>query len=195
MSVGLLQIPPEVIEQIALCSGIESVVGPPTSLVALSSVNRELHSLLSVTNNSVLYAQIYLEKFDNPIDGAVPKDLTSSSPVLAAELRNRFSVLRRLRPCDVSDLSPSEDQLAEMLYTTYIMCLENEEKNFQQLREYAQIDDWLREYWTGDNGASGVQQTVKLSDKDDSRWPNDHAANALAMWIFWFVLQPGLFMV
>ena len=192
MPISLLDIPPEVIEHIALCSGVESTTGPPASLVALSSVNRSLRTLLAITNNDILYAQIYLAKFDPPIEGAVSRSLVSSSPLLAAELHSRFCALRRFRMrYDSCGLSPRAERLAEMLPLAYIMCLENDEKNLQQLRQYAHIDDWLREYWTSDDGSSTVQETIKLTkDRHGLKWPDDHAVNTLAMWVFWFVLQP-----
>jgi hypothetical protein len=68
------------------------------------------------------------------------------------------------------------------------MMLENDGKNLRQLREYAKIDDWLKEYWFDDHGASWAKMAIRVD-----QWPSDSGQTSLAMWLFWFLLKPGLF--
>src|SRR5258707_258884 len=42
----------------------------------------------------------------------------------------------------------------EMLWTAYVMMLENDGKNERQLREYANLHEWLRAFWFAEDGAS-----------------------------------------
>jgi hypothetical protein len=79
------------------------------------------------------------------------------------------------------------------------MCLESESKNRIQLRDYACVGDWLIDYWTAENGTSGTQQKLNERDEDggieatvieNTLWPKDNPTNTLAMWVFWFMLDP-----
>jgi len=66
------------------------------------------------------------------------------------------------------------------------MMLENNGKNEQQLRDYAEMDVWLTEYWFDSRGASFATISIKID-----QWPPNDTLNSLAMWLFWFLLNPG----
>jgi hypothetical protein len=70
------------------------------------------------------------------------------------------------------------------------MMLENDGKNEQQLREYAGIEEWLHKFWFHRDGASMARYAIK-----QDHWPQDNERNALAMWLFWFLLRPGTFRI
>jgi hypothetical protein len=76
--------------------------------------------------------------------------------------------------------------LHEMLWTAYLMMLENDGKNERQLREYARLDRWLRKFWFAEDGASCAQIAIR-----DNAWPPNNDLSALTMWLFWFLLRPG----
>lgn len=78
------------------------------------------------------------------------------------------------------------ESLRAILWIAYLMMLENDGKNRQQLRDYAHIGEWLRDYWFDDRGAS----LANISMKSD-RWPANTEQTALAMWLFWFLLDIG----
>ena len=86
------------------------------------------------------------------------------------------------------ELSPGHSRhLSDLLWTVYLMMLENDGKNERQLREYARMDAWLRVYLLDENGASLVRSAVRRDE-----WPvgNDERI-ALAIWLFWMLLRPG----
>lgn len=79
----------------------------------------------------------------------------------------------------------------------YLMVLENEGKNVVQLKYYARIGDWLSAFWFDPAGASEAQQYLSRDT-----WPLSSPAMycsedrtkmraSLAMWLFWFFLEPG----
>lgn len=76
----------------------------------------------------------------------------------------------------------------EMLWTAYLMMLENDGKNERQLREYARVDLWLRKFWFAEEGASCAQIAIR-----DNAWPPNNDLSAVTMWLFWFLLRPGAF--
>jgi hypothetical protein len=76
--------------------------------------------------------------------------------------------------------------LHEMLWTAYVMMLENDGKNERQLREYAHLDDWLRTFWFAEDGASFARLEI-----GDNSWPPYNDLADVTMWLFWFLLKPG----
>jgi hypothetical protein len=76
--------------------------------------------------------------------------------------------------------------LHEMLWTAYVMMLENDGKNERQLREYAHLDDWLRTFWFAEDGASFARLEIR-----DNSWPPYNDLADVTMWLFWFLLKPG----
>jgi hypothetical protein len=76
--------------------------------------------------------------------------------------------------------------LHEMLWTGYVMMLENDGKNERQLREYAHLDDWLRAFWFAENGASFARLEI-----GENSWPPYNDLADVSMWLFWFLLKPG----
>ena len=216
---SIVDIPDELIEHIAFFCGTSTLLGPPSTLLTLIALNKRFLSVLSLRNNPHLYARIFASKFDttapfrrfraleaeasagNFEDGshaAVEGELTVTA--LAAELVWRCRVLKRIRaqsdfvkpatiglssePCDIRDNDSETPTLDETLRTAYLMMLENNEKNVLQLREHARIDIWLRTYWTDPRGWGAKQMSQQQWMKDDTR-------ASLAMWLFWFFLDPG----
>ena len=61
-------------------------------------------------------------------------------------------VLRRIRAktdtlAPIWELSPGHSRhLSDLLWTVYLMMLENEGRNERQLREYARFDVWLKDF-------------------------------------------------
>ena len=76
--------------------------------------------------------------------------------------------------------------LHEMLWTAYVMMLENDGKNERQLREYAHLDDWLRKFWFAEDGASFARLEIR-----GNSWPPYNDLADVTMWLFWFLLRPG----
>ncbi|KAJ7054709.1 hypothetical protein C8F01DRAFT_1259537 [Mycena amicta] len=188
--VRLDTVPHEILERIAFISATESVVGPPSPLVALLSANRQIYSRLSLTNNQYLYARIYHAKFD--VGGSFHRLASQpSATVLAHELVNRCRVLARIRAKTDSSARPRSaddgDSVHELLFHAYLMMLENAGKNEQQLRDYARMGDWLRGYLFEDHLPP---QTRQRGTTHVEHWPPQNDHTSLAMWLFWFLLRP-----
>jgi hypothetical protein len=208
-------IPHELLENIALFAVTSDPLGPPRELVPLLLVNRRMHGALSSTSNPHLHARIFAAKFDTAaLVRRLGPGTATRAPKLAAELRRRCVQLGWLRAqvgCTVDAFaalaagtgagagSGNDDgggggglteegmrALHEMLWTAYLMMLENDGKNERQLREYARLDRWLRKFWFAEDGASCAQIAIR-----DNAWPPNNDLSAVTMWLFWFLLRPG----
>lgn len=191
LSPSLDGIPQEVLEHIALLSVTDDFLGPPSSLVSLLETNRTINSRLSLKSNHYLYAKIFAHKFDlASASRRLGPDRTEPA-VLAEELRRRCIYLKRLRSRVDSRIDPvtggDDEARQELLFHAYLLMLENDGKNEKQLREYAHIDVWLEDYWFDEKGASLAKRSIALD-----QWPPQNEQTSLAMWLFWFLLKPGM---
>jgi len=185
-------IPDEVLEHIAFYSGSEQLLGPPSSLPILLTLSRRINGALSPESTPHLYARIFSAKFDfaAPLRRLGASALTASA--LMGELRSRCIVLKRIRAAKdcLHDKSPDtangDDVLDNVLWVAYLMMLENDGKNAAQLRDYANIGDWLTKYWFDPRGRS-----LTVSHLEFGHWPANDARAALAMWLLWFFFDPG----
>ncbi|KAF7297339.1 hypothetical protein MIND_00967300 [Mycena indigotica] len=176
-------VPHEILERIAYLVATERVIGPPSSLISLLCTNRQIHSQLSLTNNQYLYARIYQAKFDF---GRLASKLSPN--VLAHELVHRCRILTRIRAQTDSTVRPRStepgDTVYELLFHAYLMMLENAGNNERQLRDYANIGNWLRNYLF-DEHLPLLRGTNRVEN-----WPLQNEHTSLAMWLFWFLLRP-----
>ncbi|KAI9435814.1 hypothetical protein H4582DRAFT_2168347 [Lactarius indigo] len=188
-------VPQEVLESIAFFVVASEPIGPPGELSTLMLVNRRMYASLSSTTNPSFHSRIFAAKFDT---AALVRRLgarATTAPKLAAELRRRFVQLGWLRArvgCTVGGGggggAMTEDAmraLHEMLWTAYLMMLENDGLNERQLREYARLDGWLRAFWFEEDGASCARLAIR-----DNAWPPNNDISAVTMWLFWFLLRP-----
>jgi len=187
---------------------------PPLLLVnrrlhaALSSAsNPHLHSRIFAAKFD---AAALIRRLGGPGAGAGRRGGATTARKLAAELRRRCVQLARLRArvgCTVAVGALTEESggsskkdgngsggmtdegmraLHEMLWTAYAMMLENDGKNERQLREYARVDGWLREFWFAEEGASFARLEMR-----ENAWPPYNDLADVTMWLFWFLLRPG----
>ena len=191
-STTLDTVPQEVLEHIAFYLFTHQFLGPPSALLSLVMTNRRIHSQLSVTSTPHVYARVFAHKFDiAPAIRRLGPDRTTPC-ILARELQVRCFLLKRMRMrldsiVQTSALDNDAFSLQELLFHAYLMMLENEGKNEKQLREYAGVEGWLREYWFTEKGAS---RAIPFLNTD--RWLPESPEVALAMWLFWFLLRPGI---
>ncbi|KAF9555742.1 hypothetical protein CPC08DRAFT_820884 [Agrocybe pediades] len=189
---SLTTVPQEVLEHIAFYAGTDTLLGPPSSLLPLLSCNRTVHDGLSFSSNPYLYARIFHHKFDVSAPLARLGSDRLSSKALAHELRRRCLVLKRLRSRMDSKTRGAQRQeagddgitLQDLLLTSYIMLLENEGKNKQQLLDFGGMKGWIKEFWFDQHGASYAIYNIRIG-----RWPARGTETALAMWIYWFLLK------
>lgn len=184
---SLGMVPQEVLEHIAFFAATDGVLGPPAGIIPLLALNRATNDALSFKNNPTLYARIFSEKYD---DGAPLRRLGVAqlpATALAEELQRRSVVLKRIRARLDSRASSTDRHLGRVLWTAYLMVLENDGKNERQLLEYAQIREWLKEYLFDPAGASNIVKTIDVADK----WITNSEQLSLALWLFWYLLNPG----
>ena len=190
---SLLTIPFEVVEHIAYFVATDSFLGPPSSLLSLLLVNRQINSCISITTNHHLYARIFNYKFDTAAPLARLGGETLASQAFSEELKRRCVVLKRLRArIDSTTHARRANQdnqnlsVHDILFTSYILMLENDGKNEAQLEEYGEIKAWIREFWFDARGASLAVYSVRTGN-----WPPNRPETALGMWLFWFLLNTG----
>ena len=192
---SLLSIPQEIIEHIAYFVATDSFLGPPSSLLPLLLVNRQINSWTSIATNHYLYARIFSYKFDTAAPLARLGEETLVSQAFAEELKRRCVVLKRLRArIDSTTRARHADEanlkisVRDVLFTSYILMLENDGKNEIQLEEYGEIKAWIREFWFDARGASQAVYSIRTGN-----WPPNRPETALGMWLFWFLLDTGQF--
>ena len=194
---SLAMIPPEILEHIAFFAATDdNFLGPPSDLLPFLTLNKRIHSALSFQYNPHLYARIFTFKFD--VKSAIKRLGVDHihARALAEELKRRCIHLKQLRSRSDCRDAPSischdkEDILDGILWTAYLMMLESDGKNERQLREYAHVDEWLKEFWFHPEGASRAMYSIKGDE-----WPVNHERMSLAMWLLWFTLKPGMLYV
>lgn len=181
-------VPQEVLEHIAFFSATEIFLGPPSGLIPLLLANRKVYSGLSIHSNHHLYARVFAHKFDiGPVIRRLGSERTTPQ-ILTGELQRRCFYLKRIRARLDSIYSSGDEHacLKDSLFQAYFLMLENEGNNELQLREYAGIDRWLREYWFHEDGASRAVACLRTG-----KWLPETQERSLAMWLFWFLLRSG----
>ncbi|KAG6864647.1 hypothetical protein C0993_008675 [Termitomyces sp. T159_Od127] len=185
MASTLNTVPQEILEHIAFFSTNDTFLGPPSGLVPLLLTSRGIYACLHANHH--LYARIYAAKFDaGPVARRIAPANTLSS-VLAAELPHRFRILKQIRArlhCLLDD-ADARAMAHDPVFVAYAMMLENQGRNERQLRDYAGIDPWLRDYWFHDRGASRVAAHLSAES-----WLPETPHRSMAMWLFWFLMRP-----
>ncbi|KIM61866.1 hypothetical protein SCLCIDRAFT_120843 [Scleroderma citrinum Foug A] len=188
--ISLPLLPQEILEHIAYFVATECFVGPPSCLPHLLSTCRTIHRSLSFDNNPVLYARTFKYKFDCQAAMRRLGSRMTDPGTLANELRKRCTFLKLIRKRFGARAERSAkrggppDLLHDLLWLAYLMMLENDGKNEQQLREYANLEGWLMEYWFDDEGSSLASRRIK-----QDQWPLEDEKNSIAMWLLWLFLR------
>jgi len=135
--------PIEVLEEITLSLVNGSFLGPPTAILTLLPISKTISKRLYFENNPSLYARIFRAKFD--IGAAVRRlgGACEHASTLAAELIRRCNGLRRLKnDAYPRFIKPGQDDgcLRIDLWMAYLMFIESDGKNAQQLIHYARVD-------------------------------------------------------
>lgn len=182
-------VPQEILEHIAFCAATQSLVGPPSGLLPLLLTCQSIYQALSFEANPYLYARIFSSKFDTRSAFRRLGSHVNAPRVLANELKKRWIHLKLIKTRTNSRIhkhAESSPTLIDLLWLAYLMMLENDGKNEQQLLDYAEMDGWLVEYWFDDEGASSAANMIL-----QRVWPVEDEKNSIAMWLFWFLLRPG----
>ncbi|CUA72817.1 hypothetical protein RSOLAG22IIIB_10320 [Rhizoctonia solani] len=175
------RLPSEVIQHIAITACSLTLTGPPSELVPLLQLGRGIHAALCIRDNPGLYARIFRLKFDwqaptrRYADAGQP--LTARN--FAHELQRRWVVLKRIR--DASNmgglLACSEDQEIENAWMIYLMFLESDGLNWEQLL-WAQVSKY---------GRTVISE--KIASLQKPGFMLETTIRALGLWIMWFLTE------
>lgn len=180
-------IPAEILEYVAFLVATDRFLGPPADLIPLLLTSQAIYAAISPSNNPHLYSSIFEAKFDVALARKRLGSMALTADVLTQELKRRLLLLKRIQGMD-SALTPgaSEETTHDILLTGYLMMLEDQGKNRDQLEKYAKLPDWLALHWFHEDGSSGAVQRVNTG-----YWPTHTLDNTLGMWLLWFFLKPG----
>ncbi|KAG8956606.1 hypothetical protein FRC04_000084 [Tulasnella sp. 424] len=183
-SISLTNLAPDVLTHVALCLATSSdpnPLGPPRHLLSLLLTNKRLYTLLNYRDNACLYAEIFRYQFDvRSLHRRLPSSrLTAQN--LAAELIRRWTSLKRIsRQGSSGDWRPRtypDHQIKEDLMTTFLMFLESDGRNAIQLIQYAQVHNWINQYYEFRLTTIHREPTMPAETDEAS----------LAMWIAWLL--------
>ncbi|KAF8596940.1 hypothetical protein BDV93DRAFT_562807 [Ceratobasidium sp. AG-I] len=175
-------LPAEVVEEIAFHACASPFLGPPVALPVLLRTSRRLHAVLAVANNPGFHARIFRAKFDT----AAPQRrfLAAGQPLSAAnyalELPRRWTALRRIRHiAAVGRLFAcgEEDQRADF-WLLYLMFLESDGKNYEQLIEWANVTSYVRTY---------IREQLMPNPRPG--FPLESTERSLGLWLTWFLTE------
>ncbi|KAF8582252.1 hypothetical protein K439DRAFT_1618421 [Ramaria rubella] len=173
--------PGEVLTQVALDLVFRDFLGPPGELHTLLLVSKSVYTKLSARTNASLYSSIFQHKFDSRASVARFGVDCAYARRRSDELARRFASLKRLRKIQRSH--PTVETLRDDLWTAYVIFLEHEEKNHQQLTQYCEIDKLVFDMLVG------VGPFRPVISGERNALVNDHEILALGAWIFWFTDQ------
>jgi hypothetical protein len=169
--------PIEVLEAIILATVSKNEPGPPTDIASLLRVSKAIYGAISIENNPALYQQIFAIKFDTRAAVRRLGETCKYSRNRAKELANRFRSLKRFKfmGCRQFCVAPTA---RHDLWVAYLLFLEHDQYNYQQLVSYAAVDKFASSFIRNGPFHDGVE--------DNGGWKVDNEINALAAWIFWF---------
>ncbi|KAF8574414.1 hypothetical protein K439DRAFT_854639 [Ramaria rubella] len=168
-------LPDEILTEIVLNLVASHFLGPPKELIPLIMVSKSVYKKLSMQWNPSLYSSIFQHKFDCQASIERFGEKNGHAKRRTAELARRFGSLRRLRNARSSLWTI--DTLQDDLWTVYIIFLEHEDKNYQQLTDYYEVDQLVFDLLVGDGPFRPIS---------GERIGIDHETRALGAWIFWF---------
>lgn len=173
----LLSLPHELLENIALYCACTPFLGPPHRIISLLLTCRTLNSSLSYDTNSHLYAKIFKLKFDHaaPLRRLGPERVAHTG--LGEELKARCIAMKRMRALGRSNAIHTDEFLTSDLWMAYLMCLESDGNNAEQLVKYALLGQFVKLYVSRE---MAPRSTIPS-------YPLENVENSLALWIAWFL--------
>ncbi|KAI9069728.1 hypothetical protein FKP32DRAFT_1599723 [Trametes sanguinea] len=170
---SLCSLPLEVLDDIAYHVALLNPTGPPRHLPALLRTCKLLHALLSVTNNTQLYARIFRAKFDYRAAERRFCEEATYSTGLAYQLVAYCYALQNISRGDIDSPTTYNDYMR-----AFTMCMENDGRNAQHL-EVAGLRDHVERFifgrlWDGRYRTNG--------------WPVEDITSSLALWLYWYSL-------
>ncbi|TFK98200.1 hypothetical protein BDV98DRAFT_585076 [Pterulicium gracile] len=167
----LESLPAELLLPIASNFSCDSIPGPPTPLITFLLLSRTIRQKVDGT---ALHAAIFERKFDATAPRRrFPSWCTSSA--LSVKCKRRFVCLRRFK-------NHPHHVTIEDLWIAYLMMLESDGNNEEQLIEYAGIRSFL----------SGVLTDAVTSPRISASWLEHTEGAALVMSLIWLTTETGM---
>jgi hypothetical protein len=171
MPIPIIDIPPEILQKIALYATLGSALGPPTELYNCLLTCRTFRDVLSPQNARELYFDIFAKRFDarGPIYRLGPSVVREHA---ALEMRRRFSAIRifKRRVLD-------HPELTEALWVAYLMVqdADTSQTNVKQLL-FAGLPSFLDLY---------LRRRLYGGAAENGTWPTLTVKNSLAIALSW----------
>lgn len=174
------QLPPDVLQVIALEAAVVDPIGLLEDFVTLLQTCQYVYSLLSSTHNHQLYGLIFRRKFDTDAVRRRFGGRAMCSRNLSAQLRDYCAALKRIRSGDI--FAPTET-LEKTLWSAFFLLMANDGKNYAQLQ------------WAGLKGFVDRFVRERLWDEHDKHrgWAVDSPINSLALYLMWYTTDYGKF--
>ncbi|KAI6037967.1 hypothetical protein EDC04DRAFT_2068919 [Pisolithus marmoratus] len=172
MRPSLLTTPSEILEYVVLLAVRDFPHGPPSVLRSLRLSCRTLNEALSMEQNPHLYLMLFLHSFDMSSPNRHLPSPRLSAPALEQELRTRHIALKCIRRRDFD-----HPDLAAILATVYIMFLEDDGRNYEQLVG-ADLLGFLQQF---------LHDRILQDTMSKNAWPLENGVNTLAVGLFWFI--------
>ncbi|CED85359.1 hypothetical protein [Phaffia rhodozyma] len=195
-------IPVDVLETIAFFTATSDPVGPPSDIPSLCRTCKSFARHLSLRSLPHLYARIFRSHFDT---AALNRRFPSSNRtalVLSNELVRRWKTLKRVRAgkfgdwAKLEDCLPGEDEGYHDLWTIWIMCMENDGRNLEQLTKYANISTYLllfrQRYLVPTTPSSAMFSSRLIASSKRRNLPTDSPTVALALWIHHYIFDASI---
>ncbi|KAG2151013.1 uncharacterized protein EDB93DRAFT_1083671 [Suillus bovinus] len=167
MPASLITTPAELLERIVLIAACQHPQGPPSILRSLRLTCRMSNNALS--SNSHMYFLLFKDRF------SPWRHFTAVQPTvdnIEHELRKRFRALQRIRRGDITD-----PDILESLSTIYIMILEDDGRNWDQLL-WARLPIFMTRF---------LRERLMVGAETNNGWPTENEVNVLAVSIFWLM--------
>jgi hypothetical protein len=181
------KLPTEIFEEIAFQVTTHSKVGPPVGLVSLLRLSRSIHALLDFKRNPDFYARLFRFKFN--MSAAIRRFKYSrvetdrqrlQSSNLAMELKRRFKGMKRMRRAARAQSivkTCSDEECRDDLWMAYLMLLESDGLNMDQLVLYGCLHHYIIIYRNEELFPAIVRPG----------FPLDRVERSLALWLLWFM--------
>jgi len=176
MPASLITTPAEVLEKIVLLAVRQRRQGPPSILRSLRLTCRMSNIKLSPESNSYLSFTLFMDRFDAPSPRRHYPSSQLTDGNLECELRKRFQALQRIRRGDTAD-----PDILDSLSTIYIMMLEDDGRNWDQLL-WAELPSFMRRF---------LRERLMVGAETNNGWPTENEVNMLAVSIFWLMSSSG----
>ena len=173
------RLPPDTILDIVFHLAATDPLGPPRHLPPLFLLCKYVNHILTA-HRKAIFAHVFSLNFDTSAARRRFGSSALTTSALAFQLKKQTLALKRLRNPDFDS-----DYFLSDLWTAFIMFMENDDRNYRHLVEYARIPDLVDSFMS--------TRLWALRERLGSGWPLEFTPNALIVWLLWFTMTPGAY--